>query len=87
MAQVGATAVASIVNEFMDYTKNSLKRDKNTVYQKGSEMGYFQFGGSTVVLLFPKDTIIPDAQIVKHSKNGYETAVKVRETIATWKAP
>lgn len=83
MVQVGATAVASIVNGFMDYEKNKLK-DAKKVYKKGQELGYFQFGGSTVVLLFPKDTIIPDAQIVKHSKNGFETAVKVRETIATW---
>ena len=83
MVQVGATAVASIVNGFMDYEKNKLK-DAKKVYKKGQELGYFQFGGSTVVLLFPKDTIIPDAQIVKHSANGFETAVKVRETIATW---
>jgi len=85
MAQVGATAIASIVNEFMDYKNNKLKQEKNCIYKKGAAMGYFQFGGSTVVLLFPKDTITLDAQIIKNSKNGYETAVKVRETIATWK--
>lgn len=83
MIQVGATAVASIVNGFMDYKNNKLK-DANKVYTKGQELGYFQFGGSTIVLVFQKDTIIPDAQIVKHSANGFETAVKVRETIATW---
>ncbi len=86
MVQVGATVVASIVNEFMDYTTGTLK-DAHAVYKKGQETGYFQFGGSTIVLLFSKGTIVPDAQIVAHSQNGYETAVKVRETIATWAVP
>lgn len=88
MMQVGATAVASIVNNFMGYDPEGkpLKlRDPQKIYQKGEETGYFQFGGSTIVLLFPKDTIIPNAQIVKNSLNGYETDVKVRETIAYWK--
>lgn len=83
MVQVGATAVASIVNNFMDYDRG-VPRDSAQIYQKGSELGYFQFGGSTVVLLFPANTIVPDAQLVQNSLNGYETAVKVRETIATW---
>lgn len=85
MVQVGATAVASIVNGFMDYAHNTCKEPSTTVYKKGQEMGYFQFGGSTLVLLFPKGSIVPDAQIVENSQHGYETAVKVRETIATWK--
>lgn len=84
MAQVGATAVASIVNLFMDYELNTLVAS-DKVYKKGDETGYFQFGGSTVVLLFPHGTIIPDKKIVENSQNGYETAVKVRETIAEWK--
>jgi phosphatidylserine decarboxylase len=75
---VGATAVASIVNDFGNYPVG-------TIFSKGADMGYFQFGGSTLVLLFPKDKIILDEQIVKNSLNGYETAVKVRETIAFWK--
>lgn len=86
MVQVGATAVASIVNEFMDYQNNTLK-DSRKVYKKGENMGYFQFGGSTVVLLFPCNSIIPDSQIVENSNNGYETGVKVREAIATWATP
>lgn len=77
MIQVGATAVASIVNCFENYSKNN-------IFLKGQEMGYFQFGGSTLVMLFPKNRIIFDEQIVKNSLNGYETAVKVRETIAYW---
>ena len=79
MLQVGATAVASIVNHFT-------LLPKDTFFARGSETGYFQFGGSTIVLLFKKDTIITDPQITKNSLSGYETAVKVRETIAYWKS-
>ncbi len=79
MVQVGATAVASIVNHFT-------LLPKETLFTRGSEAGYFQFGGSTIVLLFKKDTIITDPQITKNSLSGYETAVKVRETIAYWKS-
>jgi phosphatidylserine decarboxylase len=78
MVQVGATAVASIVNHFTN-------QPEDTLFARGSETGYFQFGGSTIVLLFKKDTIIVNKQITKNSLAGYETAVKVRETIAHWK--
>ena len=39
------------------------------------------------MLLFEANTIIPDVRIVQNSLQGYETAVKVRETIATWMTP
>jgi phosphatidylserine decarboxylase precursor len=86
MSQVGATAVASIVNTFMDYDcdKPRLKYRKKQVFIRGNELGYFQFGGSTLVMLFPPNTIKLDEQIVNNSLNGYETAVKVRETVAHW---
>jgi phosphatidylserine decarboxylase len=86
MAQVGATAVASIVNHFMDYSpkKPKLKYGPKKIFEKGQEMGYFQFGGSTLVLLFAPNTIESDSQIVQNSLNGYETAVKARETVAHW---
>lgn len=95
MVQVGATAVASIVNTFMEKKTCRVEsrgyemtyktgRVHAREYKKGEQAGYFQFGGSTVVLLFPRNTIIPDAQIVENSNNGYETAVRVRETVATW---
>lgn len=87
MVQVGATAVASIVNHHMDYSgaEPCMREEfEETVVTKGSETGYFQFGGSTVVLLFAKGTIVPNQKLVENSLNGYETAVKVRETVAYW---
>lgn len=88
MVQVGATAVASIVNHFMHYPKGErpiIKAEaRGAIFKKGQETGYFQFGGSTVVLLFPANTITVNPILIKNSLAGYETAVKVRETIGYW---
>ncbi len=49
---------------------------------KMNEKGYFKFGGSTVVLFFEKNTIEFSKDLLENSLNGYETFVKVGETIA-----
>ncbi len=70
MAEVGATMVGSIVQT---YTGNFVN--------KGEEKGYFKFGGSTVVLLFEKDKIRIDDDLLMNTLKGYETAIKVGERI------
>jgi len=70
MAEVGATMVGSIVQT---YTGNFVN--------KGEEKGYFKFGGSTVVLLFEKNKIRIDADLLINTLKGYETAIKVGERI------
>jgi len=70
MAEVGATMVGSIVQT---YSGNSVR--------KGAEKGYFKFGGSTVVLLFEKNKINIDKDLIINTDNGYETAVKMGERI------
>ena len=72
MAEVGATMVGSIIQTY-----------KKPEIQKGDEKGYFKFGGSTVILLFEKDKIIVDNDLLKHSANQIETTVKMGEQIAT----
>jgi phosphatidylserine decarboxylase len=74
MVEVGAMAVASIVNFFKP----------EQILKKGDELGFFQFGGSTIVLLFKPGTITPHPQVVANTMAGFETAVKVRETVAHW---
>ena len=37
----------------------------------------FEFGGSTIVVLFKEDTIKPDNQILTNTENGKETIVKL----------
>ena len=70
MAEVGATMVGSIVQT---YTGNFVK--------KGEEKGYFKFGGSSVVLLFEKDKISIDKDLLINTLNGYETSIKEGERI------
>lgn len=71
IAPVGATMVGSIIET---YTANkSLK--------KGDEMGYFTFGGSTIVLIVDKDKLKIDADILENTKNRIETFVKMGEKI------
>lgn len=72
IAPVGATMVGSIIET---YTKDK-------PINKGDEMGYFAFGGSTIVLLVAKDKLKIDSDILQNSKNGYETFVKMGEKIA-----
>ncbi len=63
--EVGALLVGKIVNN-----KDIIE------FKKGEEKGYFEFGGSTI-LLFIKDGIVNfDADILINSQNGNETVVK-----------
>lgn len=52
-----------------------------TNFKKNQEKGYFSFGASTIILLFKKDTIIPDQEIIKRTKKNIETKVKLGTTI------
>ena len=70
MAEVGATMVGSIEQTF-----------KGSSVNKGEEKGYFKFGGSTVVLLFEKNKIQIDEDLLINSAKGYETTVKMGERI------
>lgn len=70
--EVGALLVGKIVNH---HGPASVRR--------GQEKGYFQFGGSTVVLLLKKDTAVLDGDILENSRNGIETVVKFGEKIGT----
>jgi phosphatidylserine decarboxylase len=70
MTEVGATMVGSIVQT---YTGDFVR--------KGEEKGYFKFGGSTVVLLFEKNKIYIDQDLLANTLKGYETVIKEGERI------
>lgn len=72
--EVGALLVGKIVNH---HGKASVRR--------GQEKGYFQFGGSTVVLLLKPDAALIDADILENSRSGIETVVRFGERIGTAK--
>lgn len=73
MAEVGATMVGSIEQTF-----------EGSFANKGDEKGYFEFGGSTVVLLFEKNKIEIDNDLLINTAQGYETTVEMGERIGVY---
>ncbi|CDM67226.1 Phosphatidylserine decarboxylase proenzyme 1 [Clostridium bornimense] len=69
--EVGATCVGTIKQTYTPNTKVS----------KGSEKGYFKFGGSTVILFLEKNKVKIDDDILSETKKNIETKVKMGETI------
>jgi phosphatidylserine decarboxylase len=51
--------------------------NENIFYNKGSVHGYFEFGGSTVILLFENNRIKFDDDILNNSNMSIETLVKM----------
>lgn len=70
--EVGALLVGRICNH----------SETTGSFEKLQEKGYFEYGGSTVILLLKKDTVTVDADILKYSAKGIETKVKIGERIA-----
>lgn len=68
--EVGAMLVGRIRNRHGVHT-----------FVRGEEKGKFEFGGSTVVLLFERDAVTPDSDLLKNTANGFETVVKLGEKI------
>ncbi|MDA3897407.1 MAG: archaetidylserine decarboxylase [Desulfobacteraceae bacterium] len=69
--EVGAFGVAGIHQTF-----------SGTTVERMQEKGYFNFGGSTIVLVFQKNTIEFETDLLENSRKGIETLVKFGETIA-----
>ena len=67
---IGALGVGRIKNHHQEYT-----------YKKGEEKGFFEFGGSTIVLLIKKNMVEIDNDILTNSKENIETIVKYGEKI------
>lgn len=68
--EVGAMLVGRICN-----------RHEACSFHRGAEKGRFEFGGSTVVLLFGRDSVIPDPDLLRNTAGGFETVVKFGEKI------
>ena len=62
--EVGALLVGKISNH-----------KQSTVVTRGEEKGFFEYGGSTIVVLTQKDRVTPRSDLLTNSKNGYETKV------------
>ena len=68
--EVGAFGVAGIHDTY-----------QGTAVKRMQEKGYFDFGGSTVVLVFQENRIAFDDDLVESSGQGIETLIRVGETI------
>ncbi len=69
--EIGATAVGTIQQTFAPESQ----------VIKGAEKGYFEFGGSCLVLLFEKGRVRFDGDLVANTARGIETLCRVGEAI------
>lgn len=68
--EVGALLVGRIVNYHQEHA-----------FFRGEEKGRFEFGGSTIVLLFEKGRVAFPDEIYQFSRKGYEKRVRMGEEI------
>ncbi|MDO5117084.1 MAG: phosphatidylserine decarboxylase [Eggerthellaceae bacterium] len=71
LMEVGALLVGRIVNHPF-----------SGAVEKGQEKGYFQYGGSTVVVLAQKDALAVDEALLEASSRGEETRVLYGQRVA-----
>lgn len=64
--EVGALFVGRITNNKVEGT-----------FKRGEEKGMFEFGGSTIVMLFQKDSVSISDSIYKNTQQGNETIVRM----------
>ncbi|KIK50764.1 hypothetical protein GYMLUDRAFT_182269 [Collybiopsis luxurians FD-317 M1] len=72
--RVAFVAIGALLVGSIDWTKGA---EKGTEVKRGEELGYFAYGGSTVVVVFPKGVAEFDEDLVKNSDEPIETLVKV----------
>ena len=70
MMEVGALMVGRIVNHH-----------EEKEVSRGMEKGYFEYGGSTVILAFQPGQVALDEDILKNTAEGFETVVKMGDAI------
>ncbi len=68
---VGAMMVGSTV----------ITRQAGEQVRRGEELGYFKFGGSTLLVLFEPDTMIFDDDLIDNSNGALETLVSYLTTV------
>ncbi len=67
--EVGALLVGRIVNH------------EKTSFVRGEEKGFFQYGGSTVIVLLQKDKAVFDEELLRKSREGWEKKVRLGEKV------
>lgn len=72
MVPVGALCVGKITHTY----------EPGKRHEKGDEMGYFSFGGSTLVMVCKPGIVEVSDEILTNSKQGKETIVKMGQAVA-----
>ena len=72
LVEVGAFGVGTIAQTFTG--------DRHA---KGDEKGYFKFGGSTMIFVSPTGALKFDDDLVRNSREGVETFIRVGERMGT----
>jgi phosphatidylserine decarboxylase len=75
MVEIGAFTVGSIRQKFIPFE----------YVNRAAHKGYFEFGGSTIVLLFQKGKIKLDDDLCHNTQNGLETYIKMGDSIGNTK--
>lgn len=70
--EVGALLVGKISN----HTQSGM-------VTRGEEKGYFEYGGSTIIILTGKDAVEPREDLLRNTERGYETKLLQGHTIGT----
>jgi len=71
MIEIGSFTVGSVREAFVPHARVA----------KGAHKGYFELGGSVVVLLFEPGTILVDHDLCENTRSGIETYVRMGEAI------
>ena len=50
---------------------------------RGEEKGFFEYGGSTIILLVEQGKVNVPKQFLDHTEQGYETIVRMGQTVGT----
>ena len=77
MIEVGALGVGKIIQSA--YTQST---PLPLAITKGTEKGYFLFGGSTVIWVFQKNKFNPSADLLENSLKGLETWVQLGDSLS-----
>ncbi len=70
--EVGALLVGRITNH-----------RESTAVTRGEEKGFFEYGGSTIILLVQKDILDPRPDLLQNTLNGYETKILQGQALGT----
>lgn len=74
IVEVGATCVGTVVHT----------SEPDSFVEKGQEKGYFKFGGSTVITLFPRGSIKVEADLMESSLQKMELFARMGDKMAVF---